>query len=52
MKPIVTAALCASILVGCASSPDRISAAYVSPIQYSAHISQMAHALGDFLVDI
>ncbi|MCA3723492.1 MAG: hypothetical protein IM653_12985 [Phenylobacterium sp.] len=37
MKPIVTAALCASILAGCASSPDRISAAYVSPIQYSGY---------------
>lgn len=37
MKPIVTAALSASILAGCASSPDRISAAYVSPIQYSGY---------------
>lgn len=37
MKPILTAALCASILAGCASSPDRISAAYVSPIQYSGY---------------
>ena len=37
MKPIVTAVLCASILAGCASSPDRISAAYVSPIQYSGY---------------
>lgn len=35
MRTIVTAALCASILAGCASSPDKISAAYVSPIQYS-----------------
>jgi hypothetical protein len=35
MRTIVTAALCASILAGCASSPDEISAAYVSPVQYS-----------------
>ena len=37
MRTIVTAALCASLLVGCASSPDKISAAYVSPIQYSGY---------------
>lgn len=37
MRTIVTAALCASILAGCASSPSEISAAYVSPIQYSGY---------------
>ena len=37
MRTIVTAALCASILAGCASSPNEISAAYVSPIQYSGY---------------
>lgn len=37
MRPIITAALCASLLAACASSPDKISAAYVSPIQYSGY---------------
>ena len=29
MRTVITAALCASILAGCASSPDKISASYV-----------------------
>ena len=37
MRPIITAALCASLLAACASSPEKISAAYVSPIQYSGY---------------
>lgn len=36
MKPYV-AAFAALSLAACASSPDRISASYVSPMQYSGH---------------
>ena len=35
MKKMITAVACASLLSACASSPDKISASYVSPIQYS-----------------
>ena len=37
MRTVITAALCASIVAGCASAPVNISAAYVSPIQYSGY---------------
>jgi hypothetical protein len=34
MKRVITAAIMAATLAGCASSPDKMAAAYVSPIQY------------------
>lgn len=33
-KQVVSALVCASLLAGCASNPDKIGAAYVSPLKY------------------
>lgn len=35
LKKLAAAAAISGLLAGCASSPDKISATYVSPIQYS-----------------
>jgi len=37
MKKIIAAALCAGLTTACATSPDKISAQYVSPMQYQAY---------------
>ena len=34
MRGFVILTVCSAVLVGCASSPDKISATYVSPLQY------------------
>lgn len=34
MKRVITAVIIVATLAGCASSPDKMAAAYVSPIQY------------------
>ncbi len=37
MKKIIVAALCASLASACATAPDKISASYTSPLQYSGY---------------
>ena len=37
MKKFVAMALCAGTVSACASAPDKISAAYVSPMQYGSY---------------
>jgi hypothetical protein len=37
MKKIIVGVLTASVLAGCATNPDNISASYVSPSQYSSY---------------
>ncbi|MFA4899930.1 MAG: hypothetical protein WC563_10425 [Brevundimonas sp.] len=37
MKKIIAAALCVGLTAACATSPDKISAQYVSPMQYQAY---------------
>lgn len=40
MKSVICVALAASMLAGCASSPDKIQASYVSPLQYGGYDCQ------------
>jgi hypothetical protein len=37
MKSVIYVAMAASVLAGCASSPDKIQASYVSPLQYGGY---------------
>ncbi|HEY9235117.1 MAG TPA: hypothetical protein VIP08_08790 [Phenylobacterium sp.] len=37
MKRIITALTCAAFVAGCATKSDKISASYVSPLQYGAY---------------
>lgn len=37
MRQLIVGAMCASLLAGCATAPDKVSANYVSPMQYGSY---------------